>query len=217
MQNTTRRRSRNPRPVHGVDTTTTDRGLSLTDGELVARAKRGDTTAFDALVRRHQGVAQRAAWLITGSSEEAADATQEGFVKAWNALDRFRDDLEFRPWLLRIVVNTARNRRRSAWRFDALRARAAALPAPVEQSAEDAAMAATQHDALIAAMARMGARDREVLACRYLLELSEAETAQVLGCAAGTVKSRLSRALGRLRAQIEGDPAFVASAAGGAG
>ena len=189
----------------------------LTDGELVALAKGGDTTAFDALVRRHQGVAQRAAWLITGSSEEAADATQEGFVKAWNALDRFRDDLEFRPWVIRIVVNTARNRRRSAWRFDALRTRAAALPAPVAQSAEDAAMAATQYDALIAAMACLGARDREVLACRYLLELSEAETAQVLDCAAGTVKSRLSRALVRLRTQIEGDTAFAPSTAGGAG
>lgn len=215
MQNTTRRRTWNRRPANGVHTSTTDKGLSLSDGELVARAKRGDTTAFDALVRRHQGVAQRAAWLITGSSEEAADATQEGFVKAWNALDRFRDDLEFRPWVIRIVVNTARNRRRSAWRFNALRTRAAALPAAVEQSAEDAAMAATEHDALIAAMARLGTRDREVLACRYLLELSEAETAQVLSCPAGTVKSRLARALDRLRVQIEGDAAFSPSTAGG--
>ena len=154
-------------------------------------------------MRRHQGVAQRAAWLITGSVEEAADATQEAFVKAWQALDRFRDDAEFRPWVLRIVVNTARNRRRSAWRFDAMRARAvAAAPDTVAPSAESAAVAHVEHDALIDALRRLGHRDREVVACRYLLELSEAETAQVLGVAQGTVKSRLSRALDRLRAEL---------------
>ncbi|MBD0323985.1 MAG: hypothetical protein ICV72_11460, partial [Aldersonia sp.] len=84
---------------------------------MVALARGGDTSAYEALVRRHQSVAQRAAWLVTGSAEDAADATQEGFVKAWQALARFREGAEFRPWLLRIVVNTARNRRRSAWRF----------------------------------------------------------------------------------------------------
>lgn len=155
-------------------------------------------------MRRHQSLAQRAAWLVTGSAEEAADATQEGFVKAWRALDRFREDAEFRPWLLRIVVNTARNRRRSAWRFEAMRLRATAaatnLTAP---SAEASAVEHAEHDALIASLRRLPARDREVIACRYLLDLSEAETAQVLGCARGTVKSRLSRALDRLRAETD--------------
>ena len=165
-------------------------------------------------MRRHQGVAQRAAWLVTGSAEEAADAAQEGFVKAWQALPRFRDDAPFRPWLLRIVVNTARNRRRSAWRFEALRIRVAAAPAATAPSAESAALASSEHDSLIAALRRLNARDREVVACRYLLELSEAETAQVLGCAPGTVKSRLSRALQRLRTDVGADPSF-AEAAGG--
>ena len=188
---------------------------ALTDGELVARARQGDTTAYEALVRRHQGGAQRAAWLVTGSAEEAADAAQEAFVKAWQALQRFDETREFRPWLLRIVVNTARNRRRSAWRFDALRARAGAASVETALSAEAAALTSAEHASLIAALRRLHTRDREVIACRYLLELTEAETAEVLACAPGTVKSRLSRALERLRVDVGSDPAFAVDAAGG--
>lgn len=166
-------------------------------------------------MRRHQGVAQRAAWLVTGSSEEAADAAQEAFVKAWQALPRFRDDAPFRPWLLQIVVNTARNRRRAAWRFDAMRARVAGQSQATAPSAEAAMLTSAEHASLITALRRLGTRDREVIACRYLLELSEAETAQVLGCATGTVKSRLSRALERLRADVSDDPAFTVETTGG--
>jgi RNA polymerase sigma-70 factor (ECF subfamily) len=158
-------------------------------------------------------VAQRAAWLVTGSPEEAADAVQDGFVKAWQALGRFRDDAEFRPWLLRIVVNTARNRRRSAWRFDAMRVRAAASPAPSMESAETLAVGHVEQERLVDALRRLPERDRAVVGCRYLLELSEQETASVLGVPTGTVKSRLSRALRRLRAELE---AGTTVAAGGA-
>ena len=136
-------------------------------------------------------------------------------MKAWQALPRFREDAPFRPWLLRIVVNTARNRRRSAWRFDALRAKAGAAASLVAPSAEAAALASAEHASLIAALRRLGSRDREVIACRYLLELSEVETAQVLGCATGTVKSRLSRALQRLRNDVGADPAFAVETSGG--
>ena len=188
----------------------------MTDGDLVARAQQGDTTAFEALVLRHQGVVQRAAWLVTGSVDEAADATQEGFVRAWRALPSFRKGAEFRPWILRIVVNTARNRRRSAWRFDALRVRAAAQPQVRVASAESVAIGHVEQEALLAALRHLRARDREVVACRYLLELSEAETATVLGCPPGTVKSRLSRALGRLRVELSRDADLPTSAIRGA-
>ena len=124
-------------------------------------------------------------------------------MKAWQALDRFRADAEFRPWLLRIVVNTARNRRRAAWRFHAMRVRASAQAQPTAASPEAAALVHADQEAVVMALRRLTSRDREVVACRYLLELSEQETAQVLGCAVGTVKSRLSRALARLRADLE--------------
>jgi RNA polymerase sigma factor (sigma-70 family) len=122
-------------------------------------------------------------------------------VKAWSALPRFRAGAPFRPWLLAIVANEARNRRRSGRRQDDLALRVAedrpsgdAAPSP-----EAAALATEQRRLLLAAVGRLGESDRQVIACRFFLELSEAEMAAALGCRRGTVKSRLSRALHRLR------------------
>src|SRR5450755_220813 len=86
------------------------------DDRLIAAAKRGDALAYAQLLKRHQAVAFRAAYLITGSGVEAEDATQEACVKAWLALGRFRPAAPFRPWLVQIAVNEARNRRRAAGR-----------------------------------------------------------------------------------------------------
>ena len=149
-------------------------------------------------------MAQRAAWAITGSAADAADAAQEGFVRAWLALPRFRAGSEFRPWLLTIVGNCARNRRRSAGRVARLAVRAAAEhPRESVESAESAALSAQRRAAVVEALEQLPRRDRDVLVCRFLLDLSENETAAVLGCARGTVKSRTSRALARLRAAVD--------------
>ncbi len=153
----------------------------------------------------HQGIAFRTAYLLTGSASDAEDAAQTGFVKAWRALPRFRAGSPFRPWLLRIVANEAHNRRRSAGRAYALQLRAGttepsgdAAPSP-----EGAALGREQRELLIAAVQRLDERDRDVLTCRYLLELSEEETATVLAVRRGTVKSRTARALARLRMEVE--------------
>ena len=152
-------------------------------------------------MQRYQEVAFRTAYLITGVAAEAEDAAQEAFVKAYYALPRFRAGAPFRPWLLQIVANEARNRRKAAGRRAALTLRAAAErpvadPAP---SPEAAALAAEQRDALLQALNGLREEDRLIVAYRYFFDLSEAEMAAALGCARGTVKSRLSRALGRLR------------------
>ena len=89
-----------------------------TEEELVERAKRGDDDAYEELVRAYQGIAFRTAYLVAGNAADAEDAAQEGFVKAHRALGRFRRGAPFRPWLLQIVANEARNRRRSAGRRD---------------------------------------------------------------------------------------------------
>ena len=96
----------------------TDReeGRPLEDVELARLARDGDVAAYGELVERYREVAFRTAWLITRSSAEAEDAAQEAFVKAFYALDRFRAGEEFRPWVLRIVSNEAKNRRRSVGR-----------------------------------------------------------------------------------------------------
>jgi RNA polymerase sigma-70 factor (ECF subfamily) len=174
---------------------------ALTEGEQLALARRGDGDAYASLVRAHSDIAFRTAMLITQDAAEAEEAAQDAFVKAWRALGRFREGEPFRPWLLTIVANEARNRRRSAGRRTALALRAP-RPAGDEGSAEAAVIAGETRAALLAAMSRMREDDRLVLGCRYLLELSEAETAAALGVRPGTVKSRTSRALARLREEV---------------
>lgn len=160
--------------------------------------------AYEQIVEQHQATAFRVAWLITGSSADAEEAAQDAFLKAYRALGRFREGAPFRPWLLRIVANEARNRRVAAGRRERLALRALeGLPGEPSASAEREVLAAQEHEELIAALRRLSERDRLAIACRYFLELSEAEMAAALDCRRGTVKSRLSRALERLRAELE--------------
>jgi RNA polymerase sigma-70 factor (ECF subfamily) len=175
------------------------------DAALAERARNGDERAFEELVRMYQRIAFRTAYLLTGSASDAEDAAQSGFVKAWSSLPRFRPGAPFRPWLLRIVANEAHNRRRSAGRHEALRLRieTAGPPGGAVPSPEGAVHARRQREELLAAVGRLGDRDREIVACRYFLELSEEETATVLGIRRGTVKSRTARALERLRSEVE--------------
>ena len=175
------------------------------EAALVERARRGDAVAYEALVRAHQDIAFRTACLFAGSAADAEEAAQEAFVKAWRALPRFRPDAPFRPWLLAIVANEARNRRRAAGRRAGLALRAAQerVSGDAAPSPEAALLAGGERRELLAALGALDERDRAVIACRHLLDLSERETAEVLGCRPGTVKSRLSRALGRMRAELE--------------
>jgi len=178
-------------------------GRPLEDAQLVDLARDGDIHAYEELVSRYQGVAHRVAWLVARRAGEAEDAVQEAFVKAYIALPRFRRGAAFRPWLLRIVANEARNRARSARRREGLVLRvAAADPGDAAPSPEAAVLAAEEAAALALALGRLRERDRLVIAYRHLFELSESETAEALGVPVGTVKSRLSRALGRLRAEL---------------
>ena len=181
-------------------------GYDLDDAALIALARDDDRDAYAALVRRYQDLAFRTALVILRDPADAEDAAQSAFMKAWLALDRFRAGAPFRPWLLRIVANEARNLRLAQARRTHRRVPDASIA--LETTADDApspetlAAASEQGAWLLAHIASLREDDRMVIACRYLLDLSEAETATVLDCPRGTVKSRLSRALGRLRARI---------------
>jgi RNA polymerase sigma factor (sigma-70 family) len=183
-------------------------GRPLTEHELVERARGGDGVAYATLVHDHEETAFRIAYVICGNAADAEEAAQDGFVKAYRALGRFRSGEPLRPWLLAIVANEARNRRRSAGRRAALALRAAGEGRPSEEAAsspEAALLAGERRAQLLAALGELGERDRTVIACRFLLDLSEAETAAALGVRPGTVKSRLSRALERLRKEVGED------------
>ena len=156
-------------------------------------------------MRAHQGIAFRTAFLIAGDASDAEEAAQDGFVKAYRALGRFRRGAPFRPWLLQIVANEARNRRRSAGRRANLALRLAddARPGDAVPSPEAALLSDERRAQLLAAVERLREEERLVVSCRFFLGLSEHETAQTLGLKLGTVKSRTSRALAQLREEVE--------------
>ena len=179
-------------------------GRPLLEQEWIESARRGDASAFEELVRQYQEIAFRTAYLVVGDADEARDAAQEGFLRAHAALGRFRAGAEFRPWLLRIVANAARNRRRSAARRADLAVRAFrdtasgdAAPSP-----EALLLAEEGRSELLAAINGLRPEDRLVIGLRWFLDLNEEEMAAALDCPRGTVKSRLSRASARLREAI---------------
>jgi RNA polymerase sigma factor (sigma-70 family) len=185
----------------GVDRST--EGPSQEERELVARARAGDVRAYEVLVRSHQGIAQRMAFLITRNQTEAEDAAQVGFVKAYTSLGRFDPERPFRPWLLRIVGNEARNRVRSLTRRARLELASAGRGDDVAPSPESDVVAEERRREMLDALEELREADRQVVGLRYFLDLGEAEMAAALGVAPGTVKSRLARALGRLRVVLE--------------
>jgi RNA polymerase sigma-70 factor (ECF subfamily) len=180
-------------------------GRPLDEAQLVERARHGDQEAYVDIVRMYEAKAFRLAYLFTRNAEDAEDAAQEAFVKAWRALGRFRAGERLEPWLLRIVANEAKNRRRSVTRRSSLTLRAAeefsgdAAPSP-----EDDLVLRERRGRVLDEVERLPEGQRDVVVCRYLLELSEAETAEVLALRRGTVKSRLARALARLEDALGG-------------
>lgn len=186
----------------------------MEERQLVEHARHGDAAAYAELVRQYQEVAFRTAYLVTGDPSDAEEAAQDAFIKAFYALDRFKQDSPFRPWLLRIVTNEAHNRQRSARRRARLSLRFAGAR-PSGGAAPSPEVTALEHESqqeLMDALAALDERDRIVIAYRYFVEMSEAEMAVALDCPPGTVKSRLSRAMQRLRTQIVANQAGAAPA-----
>ena len=169
------------------------------DAALVGRARGDDPDAYALLVRRHAPMAMRTAALL-GAGANTEDVVQEALVKAYQSLDRLREDRPFRPWLLRIVANEAHNAHRSSVRRTAREQRV--LPPELIDPAGEVVHREAKEQ-LLAAVGGLPDKLRTVVTCRYLLELDEAETAVVLGVPRGTVKSRLSRGLHRLRTELD--------------
>lgn len=181
---------------------------STDDAALARRAAAGDHDAFVEIVRRHQASAIRLARAL-GPANNAEDATQEAFMKAHRALSRYDPARPLRPWLLAIVANEARSGGRRARRTISLLERVAAREAPqgTATSPEELALARIGPGRLATALAGLNQHEREVVVLRHVLDHSEEETATILGCARGTVKSRCSRGLARLRAELGEVPA----------
>ena len=177
----------------------------MDESTLVRRAAEGEADAWEPLVLAHQEAVFRLCYLLLGDPDEAEDVAQETFLRAWNHLRRFDPARPLRPWLLSIASNLASNRRRSAGRYvsalmRAFRDEPVSSPGIEERSARQ--MEASE---LWKAVQTLSLPDQQIVYLRYFLELSVAETAQTLDVAEGTVKSRLSRALEKLRGIIQQD------------
>jgi RNA polymerase sigma factor (sigma-70 family) len=171
--------------------------------EWIRRARRDDAAAWEQIVRRYQQPVFRLAFLILGEAADAEEIAQEAFVRAYLSLDDFDEGRPFRPWVLQITRNLARNRRRSLGRYWAnLRRWWQKQPEPVEQAPD-------QHRdnarLLWQAVRQLKPVWQEVIYLRYFLDLSESEMATALEIAPGTVKSRLHRGLAALKELVEQD------------
>jgi len=176
----------------------------LDEPTLIRRAASGDAAAWESLVLAHQQAVFRLAYLLLGDADDAEDIAQETFLRAWKALQRFDPTRLLRPWLLSIAANLSRNRRRSAGRYLAAMTRAF-REQPIETPLAEASAQNTDANNLWKAVQHLDLPDQQIVYLRYFLELSVTETAETLRVAEGTVKSRLSRALEKLRRIIHQD------------
>ncbi|MBI5960647.1 MAG: RNA polymerase sigma factor [Chloroflexi bacterium] len=177
------------------------------EADLVYRARQGDQAAWSALVQQHQEALFRLAYLMVGDADEAQDIAQEAFIRAYRLWDRFDSTRPLRPWLLRITSNLARNHRRGAGRYWAALVRLVQSEAAGEEpdSAETINGQQMEARALWQAVKKLDGKDQQVIYLRFFLDLPVAEVAETLELPPGTVKSRLHRALERLRGVIERD------------
>ncbi len=173
--------------------------MAADERDLITRSCAGDLEAFESLVRAHQDRIYNLAYRLTGNREDATDAAQEAFIRAYRALPRFRRDAAFSTWLYRIATNAA---------LDLVRRRPA-VP-PVELTAdyrapdnpEVEAQRRETHRRIHAALGHLPPEYRAAVVLRDLQGLDYEEIAHILQVPIGTVRSRLSRGRGALRAEL---------------
>ncbi|MCU0620466.1 MAG: sigma-70 family RNA polymerase sigma factor [Gemmatimonadales bacterium] len=172
------------------------------DAALARRAAAGDAAAFGELVSRLGPAVRRVARVILDDPDDADDAAQEGFLAAWRALDRFDPARPFEPWLMRIVVNAARDlRRRRGVRATVTIAPELPSDGPrPDQAAGDALL----RDRLRSALARLPERQRLAVTLFDAEGWSHAEIAELVELPEGTVRSDLHQARRALRTALGG-------------
>ena len=172
----------------------------MRDDQAIARCQDGDRDAFRHVVERHKDVLYGTAILMTGNRAVAEEMVQEAFLSAWRGIGGFKRGQPLKPWLTRILVNGVLAQKRKR-----------AIPTvPIADSDEPGApsvsdqMDASESRAVVRqALARLDPGQQQTVVLRYFAELTVPEIARSMGVKEGTVKSRLHRALGRLREHLE--------------
>ena len=175
----------------------------MSDTDLIRSARSGDPAAWEAILTEHYQPVFRLAYLIVGDPDDADDVAQEAFIRAHRYFRRYDETRPLRPWLFSIAANLARNRRRSLGRYYAAVRRLFRQRETQTKPGIEARMAARlESHRLWQAVRQLPEDDQNVIYLRFFLELPVKEAAETLDVAPGTVKSRLSRALERLRTVI---------------
>lgn len=176
--------------------------------ELLEGLRAGNRAAMQRFVQTHESDVFHLALGILGNRQDAEDAMQDTFIKAINAVGRFRGASALSTWLYRITVNTCREQlRKRRWKVFSLESQSAERAELVDESAGADPLSRTEgreiNFELMRALEHLSTAERQVFALRKFQELSVAETATVLGIAEGSVKSLLFRALRKLRIALE--------------
>ena len=173
-----------------------DRSREGPADEMLARAKAGDSDAFNVLMMRHEQRVVRLAWRMLGSREDALDAAQETFFRVFRHIRTFDERRDFAAWLYRIAVNVCR---------DLARKRRPETPLelvvewPVDEAQEDEAIEAQQRRLLQKALATLSAKERAAIVLRDLEGIETAEVARLLNCTQSTVRSQICSARMKIR------------------
>ncbi len=178
---------------------------SIDESRTIQRAQNGDESAWTHLVSLHQEPIFRLAYLLTSDPHEAEDIAQETFIRAYRTISRFDASRPLRPWLFRISTNLAHNRHRSIRRYMHALSQLTQTQRAVEPATETKHSIRWESQALYEAIQRLRFQDQQVIYLRFFLEMSVEETAEIVEVASGTIKSRLNRAINRLRKVIEAD------------
>jgi RNA polymerase sigma-70 factor (ECF subfamily) len=183
--------------------------MGRSDEELVEACQAGESSAFDLLVARWEDKIRGASYRLLGSEDEARDAAQEAFLKAYKGLSDFKGEAQFSSWLYRIAVNLCRDRlrRRKGKTLVSLEALEDAGPviATREPGAHELVQQLDLRRAVRRAIAELSEEQREVVILKEYQGLTFLEIAQTLDLPVSTVKTRLYRGLGQLRLRLEND------------
>ena len=182
------------------------------DALLVERVQNGDVAAFDVLVRKYRERLYGIIYNLTSNREDAADLTQEAFIKAFSSINRFRGKSAFFTWLYRIGVNTAlshlkRNRFRRFFSLEHIQeegSNAQVLETlAAKHKSEKGALLSELQEKLNEAMQKLSPKHRTVVVLFEIEGLSHQEIADIVGCSVGTVRSRLHYAKQQLQADLK--------------
>ena len=177
---------------------------AISDAECVRKLQRGETDAFETLIRRHQKTIFNLVYRMLGDYDEAAEISQEAFLSAYRAIGNFRGEANFSTWLYRIALNHATTRRKS---LNIRQQRSVPIentepasdphPGPAESMEKKEIRQRVQQ-----ALNRLEPDDAAVILLRDLQDVSYEEVARVLEIPIGTVKSRLHRARQALKSEL---------------